>query len=120
MRRLCEFSEKQTFKTSKAQIVGISGDSVEKQKEFVEKQKLTVRIDSTSLLQVSKLTFTHRSQYPVLSDVKGEARKAYHVGKGLLGFVDARVTFIIDAKGVVRCVCNAYELLIPACRLLTL
>lgn len=41
-------------------------------------------------------------KYPILSDFKGEARKAYHVGKGLLGFVDARVTFIIDGKGVVR------------------
>jgi len=81
----CEFrdaiAQKESFETSKAQVVGISADPVEKQKEFVEKQKLT---------------------YPVLSDSKGEARKAYHVGKGLLGLTDARVTFIIDSKGVVR------------------
>lgn len=42
-------------------------------------------------------------QYPVLSDTKGEAQKAYGVGKGLFGLSDvARVTFIIDGKGQVR------------------
>lgn len=35
---------KEIFKTSKALVVGVSADPVEKQKEFVEKQKLTVRI----------------------------------------------------------------------------
>ena len=38
-----------------------------------------------------------------MSDAKGEARKEYHVGKGLLGLAEtARVTFFIDGKGVVR------------------
>ncbi|KAJ7863152.1 thioredoxin-like protein [Mycena olivaceomarginata] len=60
--------------------VGISPDPVEKQKAFVEKHKLTY--------------------YPVLSDSKGEAAKAYGIGKGLFGFADvARTTIIIDAKG---------------------
>ncbi|KAI0632177.1 AhpC-TSA-domain-containing protein [Trametes polyzona] len=82
----CQFrdalAEKDLFKRTKIDIVGISSDPVDKQKEFVEKQKLT---------------------YPVLSDAKGEARKAYHVGKGLLGLAEtARVTFLIDSKGVVR------------------
>ncbi|OCH91855.1 AhpC-TSA-domain-containing protein [Obba rivulosa] len=81
----CQFrdalAEKDLFKRTKVEIVGISPDPVEKQKAFVEKEKLT---------------------YPVLSDSNGEARKAYSVGKGLLGFVDARVTFVIDSKGVVR------------------
>ncbi|KAI0917013.1 hypothetical protein AcV5_007599 [Taiwanofungus camphoratus] len=73
--------EKELYKRSKVQIVGVSRDPVGKQKAFVEKEKLT---------------------YPVLSDVNGEARKAYHVGKGLMGLTDARVTFFIDSKGVVR------------------
>jgi len=81
----CQFrdalAEKDLFKRTKVEIVGISPDPVEKQKAFVEKEKLT---------------------YPVLSDSNGEARKAYSVGKGILGFVDARVTFVIDSKGVVR------------------
>ncbi len=42
-------------------------------------------------------------KYPVLSDANGEARKAYHVGKGLFGLAEtARVTFFVDSKGVVR------------------
>ncbi|KAI0372227.1 peroxiredoxin Q [Pilatotrama ljubarskyi] len=82
----CQFrdalAENDLFKRTKVDIVGISSDPVDKQKEFVEKQKLT---------------------YPVLSDAKGEARKAYHVGKGLLGLAEtARVTFVIDSKGVVK------------------
>ncbi|KAJ3555616.1 hypothetical protein NM688_g2474 [Phlebia brevispora] len=85
-REACDFRDawlvgREIFKTSKALVVGVSADPVEKQKEFVDRQKLT---------------------YPVLSDSKGEARKTYHVGKGLLGLVDARVTFIIDKEGVVR------------------
>ncbi|OBZ68894.1 hypothetical protein A0H81_11392 [Grifola frondosa] len=82
----CQFrdalAEKELFKRTKLEVIGISGDPVDKQKTFVDKQKLT---------------------YPVLSDVNGEARKAYHVGKGLLGFAEtSRVTFFIDSKGVVR------------------
>ena len=34
--------EKESFKTTQAQVIGISSDPVEKQKEFVEKNKLTV------------------------------------------------------------------------------
>ncbi|KAH9841520.1 peroxiredoxin Q [Rhodofomes roseus] len=81
----CDFRDalaaKELYKRTKVDIVGVSKDPVEKQKAFVEKQKLT---------------------YPVLSDANGEARKAYHVGKGLMGLTDARVTFFIDSKGVVR------------------
>ncbi|KAK7682378.1 hypothetical protein QCA50_014583 [Cerrena zonata] len=86
----CQFrdalTEKDVFKNSNVQVVGVSGDSVEKQKQFKEKQGLT---------------------YPILSDSKGEARKAYHVGKGLLGLTDARTTFVIDSKGIVREVLDA-------------
>jgi len=67
--------------TAKVNVVGVSSNPVAKQKEFVEKNHLP---------------------YPVLSDAKGEARKAYHTSKGLLGLTDSRATFIIDSKGVVR------------------
>lgn len=82
----CQFrnaiAEKDAFKPGKVEVIGISPDSVEKQKAFVEKNKLT---------------------YPVLSDSKGEVAKAYNVGKGFFGLADvARVTFIIDGKGTVR------------------
>ncbi|KAH9854753.1 thioredoxin-like protein [Lenzites betulinus] len=75
-------AENDLFKRTKVDVVGISPDPVGKQKAFAEKQKLT---------------------YPVLSDTQGEARKAYHVGKGMYGLLpSARVTFFIDSKGVVR------------------
>jgi len=82
----CQFrdaiAEKDTYKPEKVEVIGVSPDSVEKQKAFVEKNKLT---------------------YPVLSDSKGEAAKAYGVGKGLFGFANvARVTILIDAKGNIR------------------
>ncbi|KDQ62398.1 hypothetical protein JAAARDRAFT_30302 [Jaapia argillacea MUCL 33604] len=81
----CQFrdavAEKDVFKTDKLELIGISADSVAEQKKFVEQHKLT---------------------YPVLSDEKGEARKAFHVGKGLFGFVDARITVVVDKKGIVR------------------
>ncbi|THH31163.1 hypothetical protein EUX98_g3020 [Antrodiella citrinella] len=73
-------AEKGVFKTQ-VNVIGVSSNPVAKQKEFVKKNNLT---------------------YPVLSDAKGEARKAYHTSKGLLGLSDSRATFIIDSKGVVR------------------
>ena len=45
-------------------VIGVSGDKVEKQKAFVDENKLT---------------------YPVLSDGDGTVRKAYGAPKGLLG-----------------------------------
>lgn len=92
-------TERESFKTTKAQVIGISSDPVEKQKEFVEKNKLTVRNQQHSMGEVP---LTLPFQYPVLSDSGGEARKAYHIGKGLLGLVEARVTVVIDTKGIVR------------------
>ncbi|PPQ63624.1 hypothetical protein CVT24_004377 [Panaeolus cyanescens] len=75
-------AQKNTFRPGKLQLIGISSDPVEKQKAFVDREKLT---------------------YPVLSDIKREAISAYHVGTGMLGLVDtARVTFVIDKKGIVR------------------
>jgi peroxiredoxin len=44
------------------------------------------------------------TQYPVLSDTAHVAHKAYQVGKGMLGLTDARTTFVIDRKGIVKCV----------------
>jgi hypothetical protein len=38
----CVVSEKEVFKSSQIQVIGISPDPVDKQKDFVEKQKLTV------------------------------------------------------------------------------
>jgi peroxiredoxin Q/BCP len=84
-REACQFRdalvEKEIFKRTDVQVIGISPDPVPKQKQFVESQKLT---------------------YPVLSDEKHVAYQAFHVGKGLLGFTDARTTFVIDNEGIIR------------------
>ncbi|KAL5638731.1 hypothetical protein ACGC1H_003180 [Rhizoctonia solani] len=76
-------SSNELYKAHKVQIVGISGDAVAKQKAFVDAQGLP---------------------YPMLCDTDGEARKAYQVGKGLLGLTEARVTFCVDKEGIVRSV----------------
>ncbi|EJC97896.1 peroxiredoxin Q [Fomitiporia mediterranea MF3/22] len=82
----CQFrdalSEEEIFRSTNIEVIGISPDPVEKQKKFVEKNNLT---------------------YPILSDEKGEARKAYDVSKGLLGLTaSSRVTFVIDSEGTVK------------------
>ncbi|KAF8895459.1 thioredoxin-like protein [Infundibulicybe gibba] len=75
-------TENPALDSSKIRVVGISPDPVAKQKAFVEK---------------------HSLNYPVLSDESGEAFKAYKIGKGMFGLTNvARVTFIIDEKGVVQ------------------
>ena len=88
----------------KVRVVGISQDAVEKQKQFVEQHKLPVRLTFDGGCRIVPSLV----QYPVLSDSNGEARKAYHVGKGLLGLVEGRVTFIIDKDGMLRCVLCAF------------
>jgi thioredoxin-dependent peroxiredoxin len=61
------FPEVDVFKRSNVAVFGISGDAVAKQKSFVDQ---------------------HGLPYPVLSDAKGEARKAYQIKRGLLGLTD--------------------------------
>ncbi|KAG1822556.1 peroxiredoxin Q, partial [Suillus subaureus] len=84
-REACQFRdalvEKDIFRRTGVQVIGISPDPVPKQKQFAESQNLT---------------------YPVLSDEKHIAYHAFHVGKGLLGFTDARTTFVIDSEGIIR------------------
>jgi thioredoxin-dependent peroxiredoxin len=95
--------EKDTFKPGKVRIIGLSRDTVEKQKLFVEREKLTV--SGILGLGLADESCVPRPQYPVLSDVEGKALKAYKVGRGMLGMINvARITFIIDKKGIVRCV----------------
>ncbi|KAF8843227.1 peroxiredoxin Q [Paxillus ammoniavirescens] len=89
-REACQFrdalAEKEIFKRSDVLVIGVSSDPVEKQKAFVEKHKLS---------------------YPVLSDTAHVAHKAYQVGKGMLGLTDARTTFVLDRKGIVKGVFSA-------------
>jgi len=84
-REVCSFrdalTEKVEFKDSGITIVGIAPDPIAAVKTFAAKYNVT---------------------YPMLSDESGEARKAYDVQRGLMGFTEGRVTFFIDSEGVVR------------------
>lgn len=82
----CSFRDNfEIFAQADAQIVGISGDPIELQKKFHEKFKLS---------------------FPVLSDVNGDAYKAFglrNAGGFKLGWaMNDRVTFVIDRDGYVR------------------
>lgn len=70
------------FEAVGAQRVGISVDSVEKQKAFADKRGF---------------------DYPLLSDEGGVVAKAFGVKRGLLGAVSPvkRSTFVIGADGVI-------------------
>jgi peroxiredoxin Q/BCP len=68
------------FTDAGAVIVGISADSVSSHRRFAAKEHLTFRL---------------------LSDKSGEVRERYGVDK-TLGIFPGRVTFVIDAEGLVR------------------
>ncbi|KAI6123499.1 thioredoxin-like protein [Pisolithus croceorrhizus] len=89
-REACQFrdalAENEIFKRSNVQVIGISADPVEKQKSFVQKNRLS---------------------FPVLSDQDHVAHKAFQVGRGMFGLTDARTTFVIDNGGIVRGVLSA-------------
>lgn len=73
-KEVCSFRDAQDseiYKNTNVQIVGISGDAVEKQKRFAEEHKLS---------------------YPLLCDTESKAKKAYHVGKGLFGLTEGEMT----------------------------
>lgn len=97
-------TEKVNFSPEKVQIIGISPDPVEKQKAFVEKEKLTASFIPAHLTLSPPSADTRNIQYPVLSDESKEVFQLYGIGKGMWGLVQvARVTFVIDQKGIVRC-----------------
>lgn len=77
----CEFRDRHTsFTSAVATVVGVSGDSVESHRSFAEH---------------------HGLPFLLLSDSEGRVRQSYGVKK-VLGLFPGRVTFVIDAKGVVR------------------
>jgi len=87
----CQFNsalkEEPVFKSRNVRVIGISPDSVTKQKKFVDKNQLT---------------------YTILSDEKGEARQKYYVPRGLMGLTaSSRVTFVIDSEGIINDVLDA-------------
>jgi peroxiredoxin Q/BCP len=80
-REACDFRDSyEDFTDAGAVVVGVSGDSVESHKRFIDEYKLP---------------------FTLLSDMKGEVRKLYGTYR-ILGLVSGRYTFIIDKEGVTR------------------
>jgi peroxiredoxin Q/BCP len=68
------------FTEAGAEVIGVSSDSVDKHAAFADH---------------------HRLPFTLVSDDKGQVRKAYGVA-ALLGVIPGRVTYVIDRAGVVR------------------
>lgn len=79
----CSFRDKyQDFQDAGAQVVGVSDDPVDKHAGFARH---------------------HRLPFTLLADPDEAVHRQYGLDK-LLGFLRARVTFVIDSKGVIQLV----------------
>lgn len=77
----CTFRDRyELFQKAGAEVIGISGDSLESHTQFASKYKLP---------------------FLLLSDVTNEVRNQYGV-KATFGLIPGRVTYVIDRKGIVR------------------
>ncbi|MCD8351195.1 MAG: peroxiredoxin [Planctomycetaceae bacterium] len=82
----CAFRDSQrAFTAYNAQVVGISSDSADSHRRFAAGNHL---------------------DYPLLSDAGGKVRKLWGV-PSTLGVLPGRVTYVLDAKGVVRDIYSA-------------
>ena len=82
----CTFRDQyEDFREAGAEVLGVSSDSSESHKKFAAKHKLP---------------------FTLLADRGGKVRKLYGV-PATLGLLPGRVTFVIDAGGVVRHVFNS-------------
>ena len=73
------------FTAAGARVVGVSSDSPEQHRAFIER---------------------HRLPFPIISDRGGALRRLFGVPK-TLGFLPGRVTYVVDREGIVRLVFNA-------------
>jgi peroxiredoxin Q/BCP len=77
----CSFRDQyQDFRDAGAEVIGVSSDSSDSHRRFAER---------------------HRLPFTLLADQGGRVRKLYGV-PATLGLLPGRVTFVIDAEGVVR------------------
>jgi thioredoxin-dependent peroxiredoxin len=77
----CSFRDSyEDFVKAGAEVIGVSGDSVDKHKSFAEH---------------------HRLPFTLLADEGNQLRKAYGV-PATLWILPGRVTYVIDKQGVVR------------------
>ena len=86
-RQACYFGDLyDDFRDAGAEIIGISGQSVESHKSFAEKNELS---------------------YRVLSDEGNVVRKLLGVPADLFGLIPGRVTYVIDKEGKVAHIFNS-------------
>ena len=77
----CSFRDQfEDFKDAEAEIIGISGQSIESHKEFEQK---------------------HRLNYVLLSDKGNAIRKLFGVPSNFFGLIPGRVTYIVNKEGKV-------------------
>ena len=82
----CAFRDSyEKFSQAGVDIIGISGDSDESHRAFIQQHKLS---------------------YPLISDKDGSLRKTFGVKK-TMGLIPGRVTFVIDKDGVIRQIFSA-------------
>lgn len=81
-REACHFRDDyQQFVDRGAEVVGVSTDSAESDEAFASR---------------------HRLPFTLVSDEDGAVSAAYGVERAFFGLMPARVTFVIDQRGVVR------------------
>lgn len=86
-REACYFRDlMDVFEESGAEIIGISGQSVESHRNFARDNNL---------------------KYKLLSDSKNEVRKLFGVPSQLFGLIPGRVTYVTDRDGKVRFIFNS-------------
>lgn len=80
----CSFRDQyEDFKALGAEVIGISGDSLESHIAFANK---------------------HRLPFILLSDADKKIRKAFGVPNDYLGLIPGRATYVADKDGIVRLV----------------
>lgn len=78
-KQACTFRDQfEEFQDLGASVVGVSNDSPEEHRQFIEKYRIPFRL---------------------LSDIKGELRKKFDVPANLFGLIPGRVTFVFDQEG---------------------
>ena len=83
----CYFQDMfEVFKEADAEVIGISGQSVESHKKFADKNRLT---------------------FTLLSDEGNKIRKQFGVPTNFLGLLPGRVTYVVDKTGKVNYMFNS-------------
>jgi peroxiredoxin Q/BCP len=79
---VCSFRDaSDEFAAAGAVVAGVSSDDVSSHRRFADR---------------------HALKYPLLSDEGGALRTRLGVPRGMLGFMDGRVTYVIDRGGILR------------------